>query len=105
MNQQPSESNNSPMAGGLAQKRRKKVSRVDMNRHPAVIAYLRRVPISYRGVYRKAYGGNSLAAAIKAMCLDCTNNQRQEVRFCQCYACPLYPYRPYQNEKGGTNDD
>ena len=31
--------------------------------------------------------------AIRAKCLDCCGNQRNEVRQCTCTKCSLYPYR------------
>ena len=31
--------------------------------------------------------------AIRAKCLDCTNNQYTEVKDCQMTKCSLYPYR------------
>jgi hypothetical protein len=53
-------------------------------------------PPLYRTVYLKAYGGNSKATALKAMCLQCSGNVRAEITNCQTFACPLYDYRPYQ---------
>jgi hypothetical protein len=41
----------------------------------------------------------SLTAAIKLKCLDCTNFQKDEVRNCECYSCPLHIIRPYQKNK------
>ncbi|MEM5425100.1 hypothetical protein [Paraburkholderia ferrariae] len=55
-------------------------------------------PKSYRATYVKAYGGNSKAAAIKAMCLRCSNNERKEVTHCRVFDCPLRDYRPYQTD-------
>ena len=54
------------------------------------------MPKIYRGIYDKAMFGNSLRAAINAQCLDCVMDQREEVRLCPSYPCPLWPYRPYQ---------
>ena len=36
--------------------------------------------------------------AIKAKCLDCSAYQRLEVKNCTVTLCPLYKYRPYQND-------
>jgi hypothetical protein len=47
----------------------------------------------------------SLPAAIKLMCLDCSNFVRQEVRDCVISWCPLYPHRPYQRIKGRNPND
>lgn len=53
---------------------------------------------SYAAVTRKAYEGNSKAAAVKAKCLDCSGWQRKEITLCPVHTCPLWPYRPYQDE-------
>jgi len=37
--------------------------------------------------------------AIRAKCLDCSNNQPKEVRFCLVVDCPLYSYRLGRNPK------
>lgn len=51
-------------------------------------------PENYTGLLNKLETG-SLAAAIKAKCLDCTNFQTVEIKNCQCVACPLFSFRPY----------
>ncbi len=51
---------------------------------------------SYAGVAKRAYSGKSKAAGIKAKCLDCSCWQRIEITNCTALACPLWPYRPYQ---------
>jgi hypothetical protein len=38
----------------------------------------------------------SLRAAVTLKCLDCSNWQTDEVRYCTVTNCPLYPVRPYQ---------
>ena len=37
------------------------------------------------------------SVAIKTKCLSCCNFEREEVRYCAVYTCPLNPYRPYQS--------
>ena len=54
-------------------------------------------PVSMRAPYELAYAGKSRAAAIKAMCLRCSNNQRAEITFCRVFDCPLREFRPYQH--------
>lgn len=66
-----------------------------MSRENKLKEYLERVPASCQGIYKKAYGG-SKANAVKAKCLDCTCNQRDEVRNCTAVTCPLWIVRPYQ---------
>lgn len=38
----------------------------------------------------------SMKAAIKLKCIDCCCGDREEVRHCTSYGCPLYNFRPYQ---------
>lgn len=60
------------------------------------------MPAVYRGCYDRAMSGNSLRAAANSFCLECVMWQREEVRLCPSYSCPLWPYRPYQLD---DNDD
>lgn len=57
--------------------------------------YTESKPQSTQGLYSKAFNG-SKANAIKAKCLDCTCDTREEIRECPVYTCPLWPVRPYQ---------
>jgi len=54
------------------------------------------IPRIHRKTYDKAMHGKSLRSAVKAFCLECVCWQKEEVRACTDYACPLYPYRPYK---------
>jgi len=47
-------------------------------------------------VFRKAYEGFSLRAAITAKCLECTSCDVKTIRECAGTACPLANVRPYQ---------
>ncbi len=38
----------------------------------------------------------SLKAAIKLNCLSCANFQREEVKHCECFECPMHSLRPYK---------
>ena len=60
------------------------------------------MPEGFRATYVKAMEGRSLAAAVKACCSECVGWKRKEVRLCTSLACPLYPYRPYQEHADGT---
>jgi hypothetical protein len=53
---------------------------------------------AYKGVFVKAYTSGSKANAIKAFCLYCTGSQREEIKGCTSYGCPLYSHRPYRPE-------
>jgi hypothetical protein len=55
----------------------------------------------YKPLMRKAYAGEcSPRSAIKAFCLHCTGEDRQAIRTCSGYSCPLWRFRPYS--EGGT---
>jgi len=43
--------------------------------------------------------------AIRAYCLDCSNNQPKEVRLCPNTTCPLYPFRMGKNPNCKKADD
>lgn len=47
-------------------------------------------------VFRKAYSGFSLRAAITAKCLECTSCDVNAIRNCSSSSCPLLNVRPYQ---------
>lgn len=53
-------------------------------------------PTAYQPTFLRAYAGKSRNAGIRAFCLRCVGFQRNEVRDCTAYGCPLHPYRPYQ---------
>lgn len=61
-------------------------------------AVLQEAPSSARGILERAYSGKSKAAALKAFCLRCVGYVREDVRDCTSYDCPLWPYRPYQQD-------
>jgi hypothetical protein len=53
----------------------------------------------FRPVLAKAYSGQaSPRTAIKAFCLECVGYDRKAITDCTAPACPLWLYRPYQNE-------
>jgi hypothetical protein len=61
------------------------------------------IPDLHHGAYRKKYdvamNGNSLRAAIDSKCLDCNCWQKMEVKLCQAVECPLWPHRPYRQNR------
>jgi hypothetical protein len=68
-------------------------------RDAAIETKARKIPISGRGNYfRAARGIASPRQAIKAHCMECLGWNRHEVRNCTSVACPLYCYRPYQQD-------
>ncbi len=60
------------------------------------------MPDVYRKNYDTAMTGNSRKAGVKAFCLECMMWQREEVRRCTSVACPLYPYRPFQDTENAS---
>ena len=59
--------------------------------------------LSQRKAYKLAMSGKSRKAAMKCMCLQCVGFMRSEVIRCTSHSCPLYPYRPYVQGKGGAS--
>jgi hypothetical protein len=45
------------------------------------------------------------SVAIKTKCLACCNFDREEVKLCAVYTCPLNPYRPYQSAAATEESD
>ena len=76
-----------------------RLSRLDPARRAAVEDRLSQMPKLYRGAYLRAMGGRSRRSAIRAFCLECTGWQRAEVARCMALACPLFSYRPFQEER------
>ena len=55
-------------------------------------------PVSMHGVLRRAFDGKGgRANAIRAMCLACTGFDRETVRNCTGWSCPLWMWRPFQS--------
>ena len=65
---------------------------------------LKQMPDIHRANYKKAMRGKSKKAAIKAFCLECVQWQKEDVRLCSDLACPLYPYRPYENRANHSDN-
>lgn len=47
-------------------------------------------------------GATSPRRAIKATCLACCGFDRNAVKNCTGFSCPLWMYRPYQESRGAT---
>lgn len=52
-----------------------------------------------RGIVLKAWSGKSRRAAMHAFCLECCGGDKDAICHCTAPACPLWPYRPYQNSE------
>jgi hypothetical protein len=56
-------------------------------------------PSSAKNALTRAFSGAaSPRAAIKATCLVCVGYDRSEVTNCTGWSCPLWQYRPFQQE-------
>ena len=65
---------------------------------PKQADYIAKAPSSVRGMLQKAFEGSaSPRQAIKATCLTCVNYDREEIRSCGVFLCPLWKYRPFQD--------
>lgn len=68
-----------------------------MNRDQQTARVISQAPQSCQKALREAFSGTaSPRAAIKAQCLACTGYDRETVKNCTGYSCPLWKYRPYQ---------
>ena len=67
-------------------------------REELIEQHCQQMPDIHLANYKKAMRGRSMKAAIKAFCLECVCWQKEVVRLCTSFACPLYPYRPYKND-------
>jgi len=57
-------------------------------------------PTSARNCVSRAFSGSaSPRAAIKAMCLVCLGYDRESIKNCTGYSCPLWEYRPFKEVK------
>jgi len=59
------------------------------------------MPTSFRRKYDQAQRGSSQAAAIFSFCAECTGWDRDGVRECTAFQCPLWLYRPFKSLKNG----
>lgn len=60
---------------------------------------------SNTGTFLKAFTKRASAlGAIKAKCLDCTNEQPIEITECPVTVCPLWKYRPYVSHSSGCQE-
>ena len=54
-------------------------------------------PASCQKLLTRAFSGvSSPRQAIKAQCLTCTGYDRETIKNCTGYSCPLWAYRPFQ---------
>ena len=76
-----------------------KKSRTDLAvRQNQVANMVSQAPAGVRKTLGEAFSGSaSPRKAIKAQCLVCVGYDRDAVRNCTGYSCPLWSYRPFQS--------
>ncbi len=68
-----------------------------MDRPERVEKMIAEAPESAKNTLRQAFlGSASPRAAIKAQCLTCMGYERDAIRDCSGFSCPLWAYRPFQ---------
>jgi hypothetical protein len=76
---------------------------VNAVRDKRVARMISEAPESAKKTLRESFSGSaSPRKAIKAMCLTCVGYDRQEITNCTGYSCPLWAYRPYQEDASST---
>jgi hypothetical protein len=70
-----------------------------MNREERIVRVIADAPTAARNTLREAFSGSaSPRKAIKAFCLACVGYDRQEIKSCTSWGCPLWKYRPFQED-------
>lgn len=63
-----------------------------------VIKLVAQAPTSTQGILKRALEGTGgRKNAITAMCMVCTGYERETVRNCTGWSCPLWTWRPFQS--------
>jgi hypothetical protein len=58
---------------------------------------LKNVPDSFKNIMLNAFlGKNTNSKSLKAKCLECSGFDREEIRNCTVWTCPLHKVRPYK---------
>ena len=71
-----------------------------MTRNERTEQVVSEAPESAKNTLRRAFSGSaSPRAAIKAQCLVCVGYDRNAIRDCTGFSCPLWEYRPFQAGK------
>jgi hypothetical protein len=67
-------------------------------RYARVAKMISEAPESAKGTLTRAFSGvSSPRTAIKAMCLTCVGYDRESIKNCTGWSCPLWAYRPFQD--------
>lgn len=70
-----------------------------MTREERIQKVISEAPESTQNTLSRAFSGSaSPRAAIKAQCLTCAGFDRETIRNCTGFSCPLWMYRPFTNQ-------
>jgi hypothetical protein len=59
---------------------------------------------NHPALVKRACNGNK-TALVSLKCIDCSNDQKKEIRLCTINYCPLYPIRPYKGKRTTDLED
>lgn len=96
------EAHKQKMAEGRKRKGSKRKCRIDVFdlKQENALRDIARDASSCLGIFKRAFEGKSKKASINAMCLQCTNYDRDYVKHCTSTSCALWAVRPYQKPSG-----
>jgi hypothetical protein len=76
-----------------------------MDRTQRIADVVESAPTSVQNTLSRAFSGAaSPRGAVKAMCLTCCGFDRLAVRNCSGWSCPLWAYRPFQQDSLSEED-
>lgn len=79
-------------------------ARAEQRRAVVIAKRISEAPESVKKALSQAFScAASPRAAIKAQCLQCVGYERDSIKNCTGYSCPLWCYRPFQGS--GPNDE
>lgn len=84
----------------------KETGRDQATRETQVAKILANTPQASQNTLARAFSGTaSPRTAIKAQCLQCVGFDRDSVKNCTGWSCPLWAYRPFQDTQGERPSD
>ena len=84
----------------------KETGRDQATREAQVAKILANTPQASQNTLARAFSGAaSPRMAIKAQCLQCVGFERNSVKNCTGYSCPLWAYRPFQSHEDARPPD
>lgn len=83
----------------IAANKKAELEKLLLKSNKAVIEMYKKVPLSAQRLFLDVFVGKSTQKKrIKLKCLDCSAWQKEEIKDCPVYTCPLHEIRPYQNK-------